>query len=40
MPTIKPADNQPDDLFGYSCYALIILASDEIMAKGKYHDVG
>ena len=35
MSTIKPADNQPNDSFGYSCYTLIILASDGIMAKGQ-----
>ncbi len=33
MPEIYPAHNQPNDRFGYSCYSLVIIAPEDIIAK-------
>ena len=33
MHNIKPAHNQPDDRFGYSCYSLVLIAPEDIIAK-------
>jgi 2'-5' RNA ligase len=33
MSEIKPADHQPNDQFGYACYAVVIPASPEIVEK-------
>ena len=33
MSTIQSADNQPDDPFGYSCYALVIPAPADLSAQ-------
>jgi hypothetical protein len=34
MSTIQPADHQPNDRFGYSCYALVIPAPASIADRG------
>src|SRR6266498_3307703 len=34
MERIIPADDQPNDSFGYSCYTVVLPAPPEIVAKG------